>query len=60
MTCIANATTEPEVHEEIEITQEMIDAGGDVILRDREDVWAWALAESVYRAMELAKKDRRS
>jgi hypothetical protein len=27
MTCIANATTKPDEHEGIEITEEMIDAG---------------------------------
>jgi hypothetical protein len=32
MTCIANVTTKPDEHEEIEITEEMINEGVTVLL----------------------------
>jgi hypothetical protein len=63
MTCIANATTEPEEHEEIEITPEMEEAGSDVILsevgRTRDlggSFSAHALAVAVYSAMDFARQ----
>ena len=46
--------------DEIEITPEMSEAGADVIFRYREEKMAWTLAEEVYRAMELAKRDRQN
>jgi len=49
----------PQENEEIEITPEMIRAGTDVLLWYGEELSAWALAEAVYRAMELVKRDRR-
>jgi hypothetical protein len=52
MTRIANATTDSEEHEEIEITPEMIEAGASVrcgfeTFTVSEEYWA----EMVYRAM---------
>ena len=38
--------------DEIEVTQEMEEAGAEIVFAFREDVTAWTLAERVYRAME--------
>ena len=54
---IANAATEPDGHEEIEVTLEMVDAGSEVILGELggRDVFVFVspqeLAKRVYLAM---------
>ena len=58
MTRIANATTEPDEHEEIEVTPEMIDAGvKEFNLIDFESANAgspdWVI--DIYRAMEAVR-----
>jgi hypothetical protein len=56
---IANATTEPEEHEEIEVTAEMLDAGvHELSLCESSDPWEWT-AEAIYRAMEMARRRSR-
>jgi len=63
MTLIANATTEPDGHEEIEITPEMIEAGKAILCSEPSvfagpfgvDCDADDLITKVYRAMALAQ-----
>ena len=58
---IANAATEPDEHEEIEVTLEMVDAGSEVILGELggRDVFVFVspqeLAKRVYLAMRKMK-----
>ncbi len=55
MPLIANATTEPEEHEDIEITSAMIEAGMDVISRQWTDfVEEPALFAPIIREVFLA------
>jgi hypothetical protein len=58
MTRIANATTETEAHEEIEITNEMIEAGTEQLSggvgRDLHE--GWISSEEVARAVYLAMR----
>lgn len=51
-TRITNATTEPDEHEEIEITPEMIEAGAEVISASARDVMdGWLNPDDVSRAL---------
>jgi hypothetical protein len=51
MTCIANETTEAEPHEEIEITEEMIEVGlKELALFDWGDPGEW-IVSAIYRGM---------
>jgi hypothetical protein len=62
---IANATTEPEEHEEIEVTAEMIEAGREEVyahitglLTATDSTEAEAAAVDIFRAMIRARVDR--
>jgi hypothetical protein len=57
MTCIANATTELDEHEEIEVTPEMIEAGiSELALFEFADRGEW-IVDAVYRAMAKARQN---
>jgi hypothetical protein len=57
MTFIANAATDSEEHEEIEITPEMIEAGiKEYALFDFYDPGEWVVC-AIYRAMAVKRAD---
>jgi hypothetical protein len=57
MTCIANATTELDKHEEIEITEEMVEAGAYALAEyDRKFESLEEAATRVFIAMKKAAR----
>jgi hypothetical protein len=58
MVYLPNETTEPEEHEQIEITSEMIEAGvSELALFDSSDRREW-IVSAVYAAMERIARAR--